>query len=389
MTGMNSAIRVTVGGDLCLDRTVAECVKARDRFVAECCGTAQRVFEAADLSIANLECSITTSGQAIAKAGPWLKTDPKVATVLRELGIRLVTLANNHIRDFGDAGIRETLDVCAKLGISTVGADDTLDGARRIFFCELKGRRLAVINVGESEFANATAKHGGANPLDVISVLSDIQSAKAKADHLLLIVHGGLEYAHYPSPESVRMLRFLAEQGPTAIIRHHPHCVQGYEVWKDVPIFYSVGNLLFDPRVKDRPGWCEGILVSLIIKEDDQCSFDVHPFYQCKQGPGIEMLDDAQKGAFFARFDQLCRVIEDPVELEREWRLLLNDKRVNYLYAFGVPNHFLRRICRRLNIHRYIRPCQRTRLLWEDYVRCEAHREALLALLECSREDRR
>jgi len=383
MNGLSTEnILLSIGGDFYPDREIgsnfSEFLFKKDNGVKKANG----IFTQSDLAVINLESPLTESNGPIVKNGPCFKASPDMIRIVSQLGANLVTLANNHIRDFGDDGIKDTIAACKSQGIDIVGADVSLAKAKQIYYRRTKGRTLAVINVAENEFAGATPTRGGANPLDLISLLSDIREARSHADHVVLIVHGGLEYIHYPSPESVRLLRFLSEQGLTAIIRHHPHYVQGYEVWKGVPIFYSLGNFLCDSLNKSRPGFFEGILVTLTIDDNDQCQFEIHPFEQCKGKSLVRMLEGTEKKLFMERLGQYSTVFEHPVMHRQIWAKILEQRKSSYFGQLVMPNYFLFRAFRKLRLLKHVKPSQRKKLLWENYLRCEAHREALIDILE-------
>jgi len=367
-------INISIGGDFCLRNNKKPIPPPKE---------ISDISSKSDLFIVNLECPLTTSSKNIQKIGPCIKGSPKNSiTLLKKLGVNLVCLANNHIRDFGQKGIQDTLNLCHKNQIQTVGAGASLNNAHLISYHSIKNREIAIINVAENEFASATEKRGGANPFDIIRLLSDIREARENANHVLLILHGGLEHSHYPSPQSVRMLRFLAEQGLTAIVRHHTHSVQGYEIWKDVPIFYSLGNFLIQSLNKSRLGWFEGIVVTLSVNKEDKCTFEIHPFDQCKHELGQKMLDNHSKKAFMKRLDNYSAVICSPEKLQEKWATILKDKKLGYYGLLNMPNEFLFRVFRKLNLLKYIIPNQKKRLRWENIVRCEAHWELLVDILE-------
>jgi len=374
---MNKKIRLNIGGDLCPNKSTKKFISIE--FLSK---ISTNIFNHSDLSIVNLECPLTTQENCILKTGPCLKAHPNSIKLLTSMGIQLVTLANNHIRDYGDAGVCDTLELCSAHGIDTVGAGESLDKARKTYYRKIKGRCLAIINVAENEFANARREKGGANPFDIISLIEDIRESKKNADHVLLIMHGGLEHVHYPSPQSVRLLRFLADQGLTAIIRHHPHTVQGYEVWKGTPIFYSLGNFLFFPRKNPRLHGSDGIVVSLIIYPKDDCTFQIHPLEKIKNEPAMQMLEGDIKTAYLERLEHYSSALHDPVKLQNEWHKILKEKKQDYLGLLSTPSYFLFRVARKLNFLSHISPTKRTKIFYENYLRCEAHREALLDILE-------
>jgi len=376
-------VKVLVAGDFCPVAGFEKGIANNAVLGSNVAGSIQELTQDSDCFIVNLECPLTGRADRVDKVGPHLRATPKAAAFLADLGVNLVTLANNHIRDAGQMGVVETLQACKAAGVDTVGAGVNPSEAARIHFMTRKGRILAVINMAEQEFNCANSSRGGANPFDIISAIEAVREARKHAHHVLLILHGGLESAHYPSPVSVRTLRYLAEQGLTAIIRHHPHVVQGHEVWKGVPIFYSLGNFIFNwhTPVMDK-GWYEGILVALSFDEGDRCSFTIYPFEQCKDTPGIEMMKGAQKVHFMSQYEAWCKTIEDGAALQREWRDTLEQRENTYWSSLVLPHSLLIRIARRLGLLKYFRPPRMRRAILENYLRCDAHREALLCILE-------
>lgn len=379
-------IDILVAGDFCpagrLRAFLAEESAARREVVAALTPLAQ----AADLFVVNLECPLTTASTPIEKCGSLVKGSPAAAGFLAEIGVHLVALANNHIRDYGDAGIRETLGACARFQLPTVGAAADYSEAVRIHYRQIKGRTLAVVNMAEKEFSCAEPGAGGANPFDVIAATEGIHDARRRADHVLLIVHGGLENTHYPSPGSVRALRFLAGQGASAIIRHHAHWVQGHEVWNGVPIFYGAGHFLFDWHTPVHGEDCEGILVGLSFDAEDRCAFTVHPLAQCEADRWFALMAGDEKARFMARFGEWSAAIGNAESLREKWRGSIKEHAEGYFGSLTLPHLIWVRIARKLGLLRFARPLRWRRRLLESYLRCETHRELLQGILE---EDRR
>ncbi len=377
-----TAIRVTIGGDFRptteVERILQQGLYTPDWLVGE----AAPVFRQSDLAIINLECVLAATGTPINKTGPCMRAHPDTLSLLTHMGVKLATMANNHIRDFGDAGVRATLACCEAGGIATLGAGNTLAEARRIHYHEARGRRLAIINAADAEFSAARYSRAGANPLDLISMLDDIVEARHNAQHVVLVLHGGLEYTNVPSPNSIRLLRFLAEQNVTAIVRHHSHFVQGCEVWKGVPILYGVGNLYYGLPDKSVAGWFEGGVAQLDIGADNRCRFTMQGFEQCLSAPRIRMYRGSEQDDFLDRLSAYSSVLSDPERLQLEWRCMLAQRKSAYYGQLALPSELALRIVRRFGLLRYAVPRQAKRLLYEELLRCEGHREALLDILE-------
>lgn len=375
-------ITVIIGGDFCPSGNMEIDLRKRTLAAADVVGSLRPLFEAGDIRVVNLECPLSERGTLIAKPSARLRAHPTMIELLQCLGADVVTLANNHVRDYGSVGVTDTLELCATKGIRTVGAGATLEAARQPLYVVVKGRRIAFVNAAEQEFANATATRAGANPLDLISVLQDLRQARSRADHVILIVHGGLEMTHVTSPESVRMLRFLAEQGVAAVVRHHSHFVQGVEVWKGVPIFYGLGNLLFnlDSRMPD--GWYQGLVVALTISNENAFGVTLHPILQCDEALSVRLLDGEAKAQALRNIDVYSAMLANEQVLAKAWAEALKPIREHYLGLLCVPFWNVRRILMRLRLLRYFYPSTHGALCWDNLLRCDTHREVILDLLK-------
>jgi poly-gamma-glutamate synthesis protein (capsule biosynthesis protein) len=189
----------------------------------------------------NLECLLTGKVSPIDKTGPCLKAPPAAVEFTKRLGFSVATLANNHILYQGADGLMETIRHCREAGLETVGAGKNLEDAGRVLKLKIKGYSIVILNYCEREFSIAGPESPGANPFDLINCLNDLEAIRKNSDLIVLVIHGGIEHYHLPSPERRHTYRFLAEQiGVSAIISHHTHCPSAYEKWKGVPIFYGL-----------------------------------------------------------------------------------------------------------------------------------------------------
>src|SRR5690606_29564692 len=149
------------------------------------------LFAQSDYNIVNLEAPVTESNSKILKTGPHLKSDKKsTIEVLKDLNIDLCTLANNHVLDYDEQGVLDTLNFCQEHNIQTVGAGKNKEEASRTLYLETKAGKIAIINIAENEWASATDTSAGANGMDLIDDVKSIQEAKSQSDFVLVIVHG-------------------------------------------------------------------------------------------------------------------------------------------------------------------------------------------------------
>lgn len=306
-------MKVLVAGDYRPSGEAEECFETGD--FNSMLGEVKNVTSKADYGIVNLEAPVVLhEAVPISKCGPALKSKACDLDALKWAGFNCVTLANNHFRDYGDIGVKDTINSCLNIGIDTVGGGRNLEEASQILYKTISGQRLAIINCCEHEFSIATDRASGSNPLNPIRQYYDIQEARQKADRVLVIVHGGIEHFQLPTPRMIETYRFFIDAGADAVVNHHQHCYSGYEVYKDCPIFYGLGNLFFFSS-KDRSGkWTEGFII-IIDFSDTIPSFQLYPYIQNAE----------EWGVFFKNSDyydkDLCFLnenIENQEALERE-----------------------------------------------------------------------
>jgi hypothetical protein len=339
------------------------------------------VLQKVDYRIVNLEAPLTDIKRPIKKTGPNLSVSPKHVEHLKWAKFDLLTLANNHIMDHGEAGLNDTLATLEKNQIDYVGVGADLQSSNRIFYQELNGINIAIINVAENEFTIASLKEAGASPLDIIDNSYQIRQAKSLADHVIVIIHGGNEEYNLPSPRVQKTYRFFIESGADTVISHHTHCFSGYEVYKGKGIFYGLGNFIFDRANSTNQPWNFGFSVELILTKDT-INFELHPFKQCNGASvGVFKLSENERIEFLNQIEHLNAVIADSKKLLQNWTNLIAERKrayLNYLEPFGS---IVFRGLRKFGLMpRLINDSKKVLLL--NLIRCEAHRELLTGVLE-------
>lgn len=235
----------------------------------------QRRIERADLSIVNLEAPIDPRTDPIDKSGPAKRSAAETASLLRETGFDLVTLANNHTMDYGADGLRRTLRECDHEGLATVGAGTDHDAALEPHRTTVGGVSVAVFSVCEQEFGVAADASPGTAWGSHPDVRSRIAEAAAGTDVVVVVTHGGVEYVPLPPPQRQQQLRQFVEAGADLVVGHHPHVPQGWEVHHGTPIFYSLGNFRFPQPDRPKTDW--GLTVDLTLENDDPSDVDLVP----------------------------------------------------------------------------------------------------------------
>ncbi len=330
-----------------------------------------------DYSILNFECPVVTgNAKPIVKNGPNLRCTPNGISAVKYAGFKCVTLANNHFFDYGEEGVRETIRSLDAQGIDHVGGGLNLDEASKVLYKDIAGLKLAIVNCCENEFSIATAKSAGSNPLNNVHQYYAIQEARCRADRVLVIVHGGHEHFQLPSPRMVETYRFFIDAGADAVVNHHQHCYNGYEVYKGKPIFYGLGNFCFDLPSKRSGIWTEGYMVMIDFKEQSP-SFQILPFSQCADNPRIEMLD---RNAFNDRLSELNEIINNPNKLQSqvdEYYASCDDQ---YSSIFEpIRNRYYLGAKHRGWLPSFISKKRKT--IAANFIVCEAHRDKLVHYL--------
>jgi hypothetical protein len=339
-------------------------------------------LENADLNVTNLECPIINKESKASKYGPSLGTDDRAIKLLQQGNFHLVTLANNHLMDHGDEGLFSTLEKLKSSNIEFVGAGNNLQAATKPFIFTKSHTRIGILNVAENEFSNTTGNFPGAAPLDLANNALAIKKLKDEVDFVIVIVHGGAELHHLPSPRFKKTLRFMADQGANLVIAHHTHCYNGYEIYQNTPIFFGLGNFVFPVTSKSSDAWYLGVLLSLKINDDLSVDFKTIPFIQNFNGMTLRLLDDLSMSKFRESESHKNNIISNDIELEKQYHLFFkkvedqylhflqpySSKYLHKLYSLGILPSFLQN--------------KTKKLLYLNLIRCEAHRDILLKLLQ-------
>ncbi len=215
-----------------------------------------RELKHGDISVANLEAPIATRGEEFSGKRFRFRADPHVAGALKRAGFTLVTLANNHMMDFGEQALLETIRTLDANGLSHSGAGATLAAARQPALVQIDGIRVAFLAYSLTfppEFY-ATRDRAGTAPGYPGFFTKDIARAKRDADYVVVSFHWGSEGSNSPRPYQVTVAHAAIDAGADVVIGHHPHVLQGLERYKKGIILYSLGNFAFGSlsRTADR-----------------------------------------------------------------------------------------------------------------------------------------
>jgi poly-gamma-glutamate synthesis protein (capsule biosynthesis protein) len=293
-----NGVRIIVAGDLCPDQRVETLIM--ENRIQELYNDVHQELKNKDISIVNLECPLTKNINPIDKRGPKLSANPDTIELIKYGQFDFVTLANNHVLDQGHEGLMDTIHYCKSHGINVVGAGATIHDARQFQTITVKGKKIAILNFAEIEFSIADEKCGGANPLNPVQNYYQIIEAKKQADIVLVIVHGGVEKSSLPSPDFVETLHFFADLGVSAVIAHHSHCAGGIEIHNNVPIFYSLGNFIFDRENQYKP-WYKSFFIRMTFFENNVGKIQIIPFFQFEYKSGLQLMNKEEEKNFLQK----------------------------------------------------------------------------------------
>ena len=221
---------------------------------------------AADLFVVNLECPFTLRGEKLPKNFNF-RARPELVAALEAGGVDVVSLANNHMVDYGPDGLTDTLATLAQSHIAAFGAGSTLSEARRPKVVKVNGIRMAFLGyfflgdrniepaqVMATERSPGVAGHFNDLAAMAAMVRTDVRAAKGLADVVVPFFHWGREGQARPEPYQIELAKAAIDQGAAAVVGSHPHVLQGIVRYKGAPIAFSLGNFVFggnwDPKNK-------------------------------------------------------------------------------------------------------------------------------------------
>lgn len=254
-------------------------------------------MRSADILTMNNETTYTTRGEALPDKPFTFRTNPLYASQLNVLGCDVAGLANNHVYDFGEIGLLDTLDALDANNIPRIGAGRNLDEADDAVYYIINGRKIAIVAATQIErFYNYTKEATDTTPgvlktKEASKYAAAIREAKSKADYVICFVHWGTEGKNIQENDQKGLANIYIEAGADAIIGGHTHCLQGIEVKDDVPIFYSLGNFYFT-ELESMPADYDTAMAQLVIKKDGTIESKLIP---CRFSNGyIQMLTDGE-----------------------------------------------------------------------------------------------
>ena len=277
-------VNIKAIGDVMLGRGVA--MRLNGDFIKPFIETAD-FLNSADITFANLECSISSRGTRLIGKGYWLQAPYEALEGVLYAGIDIVNIANNHILDFNEIAMTDTIEALQQNNIKYIGAGANLNEARQSVVFDIEGTKVGFLGYSdfyqygygipgqkELRYLEATDNISGIAPLKFDLIEQDIINLRESVDYLIISLHWGVEESHHVPEEQREFAYKILDAGADAILGHHPHQLQGIEIYNGKPIIYSMGNFIFDQNDKENN---ETVIIDMDIKNDKVIRLEAIP----------------------------------------------------------------------------------------------------------------
>ena len=368
-------MKIIVAGDLLPWTNNANLFKkgdARTLFSNEIC----LLFETADFSICNLEGPLTDATVIQPKIGPNIKADKETVKGLQALKVKAVALANNHITDYLQQGIDDTISVLQNAGIEYVGivkGEDSQE-CHKFLSVTINDQSICIYNVSETFFNLPSKDLAGANVYDEWIVLNEIKELKQQHDYLIVIYHGGAEYLPYPTPQTRTRFHRMADCGADFITAQHTHCIGCEEWYNGSYLLYGQGNFHFAKHI-DKPMTTEGLVIEIVI-DNDGVHINKHRVEMTTKGC-IEYSKDQTLSSFYDR----CKDIDNEELINEKFKLIKTDGIIDaYLLGYKGRGYIWKKF-------KKILPKRIWRNLIESYCESQIIRNLYILTSERAKED--
>ena len=267
-----ASLTVLFTGDVLLDRGVRHI--AEHRGISYLFEEVSPIFREADAVVVNLECPLTDTISPVNKKYIF-RADARWAKDLKAVGITHAAMANNHTNDQGRRGLQATAQHLTEAGITPLGYGKNFKEQMSPVLIEKDGISVALFNATTLTIENwcrIDDKPGIAQPTEkeLLDEISDFHH-KYPETHIVVVLHWGVEFQPYPSIRQRALAHKLPEAGVAAVIGHHPHILQPIDTKGKMPVYYSIGNFVFDQKV---PKAKESMIARLTFHSDGTLKSD-------------------------------------------------------------------------------------------------------------------
>ena len=214
----------------------------------------------ADIFMVNNEFPFSNRGEPMEDKQFTFCCDPKYVKALNEMGVDVVSLANNHTLDYGREALSDTFAALDGAGILYGGAGDSAERAKQVQVIEVHGKKYGFIAVSRvvptADWKVENAVPGLFSCYDTTALVEVIKEARETCDYVAVYPHWGVEYQAYPDANQTQIAKACIDAGADVVVGSHTHCLQGVSYIDGKPVFYSLGNFIFGQSI-DRSAMLE------------------------------------------------------------------------------------------------------------------------------------
>lgn len=304
----------------------------------------QKILRSCEFNVINFEAPVTTDTKKFPKSGPCISQNLKTPSWLNNIGFNVVSIANNHMMDYGGEGLRKTI---ASFRDSTIVGGGSWEEAYKVTIVEKEGIKVGFLALTHLEFGVLNDVYDRKNSIGTawichpkISLI--ITRAKNELDYLFVLPHAGIENIDLPLPEWRDIYKSFVDYGADGVIATHPHSPQGWEFHNNKPIFYSLGNFCFQSNKNqlNHPYWNDGLVV--VLKISGHTTLKPEVYNVCYQNNVIKLRADSRIKSHTNKINSYLKNESKYMSTINEICMHLLPMYMNYYSSGGL--HYLEKI---------------------------------------------
>lgn len=270
----------------------------------------------ADITMVNEEFPFSTRGTQAQDKQFTFRVDPSYVKILQEMGIDVVTLANNHALDYGKEALSDTFETLDGAGIAYVGAGESKERAAEPYVVEMNGKTFGFLAasrvIPEVSWNIDNQQPGMLCTYDSTQLCKAIQETKETCDYVVVYVHWGIERENTPQDYQRQLGKAYIDAGADMVIGSHPHVLQGIEYYNGKPIVYSLGNYIFNQEIGST------VLLKVTVSPENETTLKLVPAYA--SGAKTQKKDETGSAELYQFMEEISygiSVLEDGTVTEQ------------------------------------------------------------------------
>lgn len=295
-------MQINFVGDVCLEAIDIERFALDPRLV--------ELAASADHNVANLESPLTEAEDGMPYRVRLIKASPRPNRIIELFDV--FSLANNHMMDYKQKGLADTIDFLRRHEKRFFGAG--LDREEALRPVKLDRDEVRVALLGCTRWRKATRTSAGTAPDHVRALKQRVRQLSRAGYFVVVMPHWNYEYVDYPAPSNRQLARKLIDAGADLIVGSHPHIVQGYERYAGKWVFHSLGNFVFDPGLLSRaekgdPRIRQSFVLRIDVQPDNSYMHKIIPVHT--DAGGVRLMDEPERAAMLQRLAEISSAFHD------------------------------------------------------------------------------